>query len=268
MKIIGQKKNLELIKKWRMNKDFPRFIIIAGDAGSGRFTLAKSIIKSAGLEGIVHECGIDAVRTAIEESYNIATPTLHIFKDADGMSVNAKNALLKVVEEPPKNAYFCMTVRNIDGMLGTIKSRATVIKMEAYTRNELESVTDDQIKLEYFKNIGQMKIDRKDLDRAIRCSSEIIESLATLNRSKLFKSATLLKAKKTDTDKIDCDLFMNVFEKNIEENIVRGFCHVSYQDLSIIAKYKRYLNMNTINKKACIESMLLSILEEREVWDH
>ena len=261
MKIIGQKKNLELIKKWRMNKDFPRFIIIAGDVGSGRFTLAKIIMKSAGLEGIVHECGIEAVRTAIEESYNIATPTLHIFKDADSMSVNAKNALLKVVEEPPKNAYFCMTVRNIDGMLGTIKSRATVIKMEAYTRKELESVTDDPLKLEYCTNIGQTKIALADLDKAIRCSFAVIDSIDALSRSKLFRETARLKSKNTDTDKIDCDLFMHVFEKNI----VRGL-HVHYQDLRIIAEYKRYLNINSINKKACIESMLLSILEAREVW--
>ena len=263
MKVIGQKKNLELIKKWRMNKDFPRFIIIAGDTGSGRFTIAKSIMKSAGLDGIVHECGIEAVRTAIEESYSISTPTLHIFKDADGMSVNSKNALLKVVEEPPKNAYFCMTVRNIDGMLGTIKSRATIIKMEAYTRQELESVTDDPLKLEYCKNIGQMKIDRKDLDKAIGCANEVIESLATLSRSKLFKATTFLKAKNTDTDKIDCDLFMRVFEKNLARGV-----YVPYQDLRIIAEYKRYLRMNTINKKACIESMFLSILEAREAGDH
>ena len=263
MKIIGQKKNLELIKKWRMNKDFPRFIIIAGDTGSGRFTLVKSIMKSAGLEGIVHECGVEAVRTAIEESYSISTPTLHIFKDVDGMSVNAKNALLKVVEEPPKNAYFCMTVRNIDGMLGTIKSRATIIKMEAYTRQELESVTDDPLKLEYCTNIGQMKIALADLDRAIRCSFEVIDSIDALHRSKLFRATSRLKAKNTDTDKIDCDLFMRVFEKNI----VRGL-HIQYQDLRIIAEYKRYLNMSAINKKACIESMLLSILEAREVWYH
>ena len=39
--MIGQKKNIETIINWRLNKSIPRFIIIEGEEGSGRLMLSK-----------------------------------------------------------------------------------------------------------------------------------------------------------------------------------------------------------------------------------
>lgn len=46
-------------------------------------------------------------------------------KYAENMNINAQNALLKVLEEPPRYAIIILTAKNIDSLLPTIKSRCT-----------------------------------------------------------------------------------------------------------------------------------------------
>ena len=164
--MIGQKNNINTLMQWRCNKSVPRFIIISGARGSGRLTLAKIIMKMINAKGIIMGNSIDDVRETIENAYAITEPTCYIFRNADDMKNEAKNALLKVVEEPSNRAYFIMTVQNIDNMLGTIRSRGTVIKMEPYTREELLSVTNDEVLLKYCSNIGQLQIDKAEIQKA------------------------------------------------------------------------------------------------------
>lgn len=190
--MIGQNKNKELLMQWRMNRSVPRFIIIEGDEGSGRLTLAKVIIKMINAKGIIMGNSITEVRETIENAYTITEPTCYIFRNADDMKNEAKNALLKVVEEPPNNAYFIMTVQNIDNMLGTIKSRGTVIKMEPYTREELLSATNDEVLLNYCSNIGQTMEDVENIKNAEYLVNEVFQAFRDKSGTQLLKACTNL----------------------------------------------------------------------------
>ncbi len=258
--MIGQKNNINTLIQWRCNKSVPRFIIIAGDEGSGRLTLAKIIIKMINAKGVIMGNSISDVRDTIEQAYYITQPTCYIFRDADDMKNEAKNALLKVVEEPPNNAYFIMTVQNIDNMLGTIKSRGTVIKMEPYTMQELKSVCDDELKLEYCTNIGELQVAHEEVQRTEDCVDDVLKALREKSGTKLLKACTQLKGKQTETDKIDCLLFFKVFQKRLYRLYPTLDLHIN--DLSCVFQCKQELNRNTINKKSSIESMLIKILEE------
>ena len=213
--MIGQKNNIKTLMQWRCNRSTPRFIIISGDEGSGRLTLAKVIIKMIDAKGIIMGNSIAEVRETIENAYTITEPTFYIFRNSDDMSVSAKNALLKVVEEPPNNAYFIMTVQNIDNMLGTIKSRGTVIKMEPYTREELLSATNDEILLNYCSNIGQTIEAVENIKNAEYLVDEVFQAFRDKSGTKLLKACTNLRGKQTETDKCDRTLFMRVLRKNI-----------------------------------------------------
>lgn len=48
-------------------------------------------------------------------------------KYAENMNINAQNALLKILEEPPKYSIILLSAKNIDSLLPTIKSRCTKI---------------------------------------------------------------------------------------------------------------------------------------------
>ena len=258
--MIGQKNNINTLIQWRCNKSVPRFIIISGDEGSGRLTLAKVIIKTINGKGIIMGNSIAEVRETIENAYTITQSTCYIFRDADDMKNEAKNALLKVVEEPPNNAYFIMTVHNIDNMLGTIRSRGTVIKMEPYTLQELSSVSDDELKLEYCTNIGELQVAHDEVQRVEDCVDDVLKALKEKSGTKLLKACTQLKAKQTETDKIDCLLFFKVFQKRLYR-MFENF-ELSFECIQPLFICKQELSRNTINKKSSIEGMLIKILEE------
>ena len=258
--MIGQKNNIKTLIKWRCNKSVPRFIIIAGDEGSGRLTFAKAILKTINAKGIIMGNSISDVRDTIEQAYYITQPTCYIFRNADDMKNEAKNALLKVVEEPPNNAYFIMTVHNIDNMLGTIRSRGTVIKMEPYTMSELHFVSEDELKLEYCTNIGELQITHEEVQRTEDCVDDVLKALHEKSGTKLLKACTQLKAKQTETDKIDCLLFFKVFQKRLYR-MFENF-ELSFECIQPLFICKQELSRNTINKKSSIEGMLIRMLEE------
>lgn len=258
--MIGQKNNIQTLVRWRCNKSVPRFIIISGNEGSGRLTLAKVIIKMINAKGIIMGNSIADVREAIENAYTITESTCYIFRNADDMKNEAKNALLKVVEEPPNNAYFIMTVQNIDNMLGTIKSRGTVIKMEPYTQQELKSVCDDELKLKYCINIGELQVAHEDIQRTEDCVDDVLKALREKSGVRLLKACTQLKGKQTESDKIDCLLFFKVFQKQFYK--IYDCSNLSLTALRDIFVCKQELMRNTINKKSSIESMLIKMLEE------
>ena len=259
--MIGQNKNKELLMQWRLNRSVPRFIIIEGDEGSGRLELAKVIMKIINATGIIAGNGIADVREIIENAYTVTDTTCYIFRNADDMKNEAKNALLKVVEEPPNNAYFIMTVHNIDNMLGTIKSRGTVIRMEPYSKLELESYCHDDLLLNYCNNIGQLQIDRKDVEVAEKCVNDVLKALREKSGTRLLKSCTQLKCKKTETNKIDCLLFMRIFEKTLYHNMCNDYIFTESAAQSI-SECKNELCRTTINNKSSIETMLVKLLED------
>lgn len=256
--MIGQKNNINTLIQWRCNKSIPRFIIISGALGSGRLTLAKVIIKMINAKGIIMGNSIAEVRETIENAYTITEPTCYIFRNADDMKNEAKNALLKVVEEPPNKAYFIMTVQNIDNMLGTIRSRGTVIKMEPYSQAELKSVCEDDFILQYATNIADTKRERVELERTENCVLDVIDGMKAKSGTKVLKATTNLRSKVTETDKVDCLLFMLMFKAELLHHPEL----YNQNSLKHLVKCTQELQRMSVNKKASIECMLVSLLEE------
>jgi len=135
--------------------------IIEGVRGSGRYTLVKSILadlcedeRCAGLVlnntcadvvSVEPEEGkktiqINAVRQIRESAYikpNDLEFKAYIIRPADVMTTQAQNALLKLLEEPPKNVYFFLICENSALLLPTVRSRAPVIRMQSFSNEEL-----------------------------------------------------------------------------------------------------------------------------------
>lgn len=60
--------------------------------------------------------------------------------DLDYLGTESQNALLKSLEEPPAHVVFILLSSNRDQVLDTVISRATEIKIEPYTREEIVSI--------------------------------------------------------------------------------------------------------------------------------
>lgn len=90
------------------------------------------------------EFSVKIVRDLIKPSVYIkpgeADGKVCIIKDAETMNLSAQNALLKILEEPPKNVKFILCCDNAGSMLETIRSRATVYSLASAADDSDEDI--------------------------------------------------------------------------------------------------------------------------------
>ena len=82
---------------------------------------------------------VDQIRQLIDRFYqasHISGCRVAIISPADRMNVNASNALLKLLEEPPENAYFLLVTTDPSALPATIRSRCVVEKLSEPSEKE------------------------------------------------------------------------------------------------------------------------------------
>ncbi len=143
---------------------FPHALLLEGESGSGRRTLAQIIARAAVCSGAGERpCGVceacrktahpditlygsagesltvDMVREMRREAVvlpNEAAYRVMILCDAQTMTLQAQNALLKILEEPPKHLLFILICENRTQLLETIRSRCTCVSLGAVAYEE------------------------------------------------------------------------------------------------------------------------------------
>jgi len=68
-----------------------------------------------------------------------------IINDADTMNRNAQNSILKILEEPPKNALLILVCNRLGAMIPTIRSRCRVLNFEPLSSDNFNQL----LKMEY-----------------------------------------------------------------------------------------------------------------------
>ena len=271
--MIGQKNNLEFLHTCVNNNCFPRFIIITGQKGSGKKTLASYIAKKC-LSGFEIHPGnsVDAVRTAIDNSYKCAGTTVYIFEDADKMSTQAKNAMLKITEEPPRQAYFIMTVESINNTLATLKSRGVEIQMESYNAAQLSTLIEapnenDMLALKIAANPGQLQQLRAlNTQEFYAFCEKVLDNIRTVTGVNAFKIGNSFKFK-DDDEGYDPVLFFECIKTicwdrclNIDDNpdgrkLVSTILHTN--------EFQRDFSLTGVKKDSTFD---MWILKMRDIW--
>lgn len=87
------------------------------------------IIYVSGTEKV----GVDDIRKIEDEAYlapNEADGKVFILENADEYNIRSQNALLKIIEEPPKKVRFILTASGVSAILPTVRSRVMTIQGE------------------------------------------------------------------------------------------------------------------------------------------
>lgn len=166
--LAGNEKIRSSVENSIRENRIPHAIIIEGDKGTGRHTLADFISKAAVCDQSVKPCGVcknchmsdinshpDITVTAPEEGKkNIAVSQIRNLRNetfvkphqaknrvfiidfADTMNEQSQNALLKVLEEPPGNIIFILIAESKSALLDTIISRCVVLTLNVPSMTE------------------------------------------------------------------------------------------------------------------------------------
>lgn len=100
--------------------------------------------------------GVDTVRFLREDVHvvpNDSDHKIYIIEDADKMTVQAQNALLLTLEEPPRYVHFFLLCQNAGLLLETIRSRAPTFRTEPIDREEI-----DRYLCAHSREAAQMKL--------------------------------------------------------------------------------------------------------------
>lgn len=109
---------------------------------------AHADIYYAQPEGKSGGYSIKQLRKIIDDAYikpNEADAKVYILADAENrLSAVQQNALLKLIEEPPKNVVFIFTCENSRNFLITIRSRCTILRL--FSEHSFDEDTFDSAK--------------------------------------------------------------------------------------------------------------------------
>ena len=271
--MIGQTELLSRIAGQISRNKFPRFSILIGEKGSGKKELAYAIAKPLNLTITFVDTKVDTIREVIDNAYKIDLPILYVIADCDSMSSAAANALLKVTEEPPKNAYFILTCENADNLLQTIKSRGVTYMLEPYsyedkcdyldTQKNRPSEKDVEFILEVASNIGEVQtMLNTDISAFRDYANLVIDNIAEVSGSNAFKIGEKI-ALKDEEDKYNLKLFWKAFNAICVDRMTTSDDPLRYaRAIAITGDYSQQLNIRGINKQMLFDNWLLSIREE------
>jgi DNA polymerase III subunit delta' len=143
----------------RLTKSPPQVVLLAGPAGSGKHTLAHRFIETVlelpkgGLNSYPYHMGVAAADASIgigsvrelERFLALKVPRQShynrsiLIEDAQLLSTEAQNALLKTLEEPPDGTLIILAANRSKSLLPTVRSRAQSISVRRPDRTSTEA---------------------------------------------------------------------------------------------------------------------------------
>lgn len=171
--VCGQKHVVIPIQNAIKNKSLSQALLFHGPSGTGKTTLARIIAKSLNCDKAIDgepccECnnckridadnsndliefdaasngGVNEIREiqAMVAAASLAThKRVFIIDEAHMLTAQASNALLKTLEEPPKNVTFILATTELNKLLITIRTRCQKYALSSLTTDEVTHCLD------------------------------------------------------------------------------------------------------------------------------
>lgn len=158
----------DTLKKLVSAKETPHAFLFSGPKGLGKTSAARILAKALNCENLkdgepCNSCdtcrtitegtnidvieidaashrGIDDIRTlreAVKLAPAVSKKKIYIVDEAHMLTVEASNALLKTLEEPPSHVVFILATTNPEKLIDTVRSRATAVNFKKPTKIEM-----------------------------------------------------------------------------------------------------------------------------------
>lgn len=255
--MVGQTKLLNKLDSFTLD-NFPKSVLLLGEKGCGKHTYLKLIKEKLNID-----C-LDITDTVsfeyILEIYSRTVPSIY-YVDIDKFVEKKQNVILKLLEEPPVNAYIIILCSDKSLVLETIMNRCIVFEFEKYSVSELsqfvESGSDSELICEVLKTPGQIlnsNIDNlKDLNKL--CET-IITKLDKASYCNTLSIADKINYK-DEYDKFDINAFFNMMNYVILESYKKKSSNLLIEYLKKTIDFKRrFAQDNRLDKQKLFESYL------------
>lgn len=284
--IIGQDQLKEYFVKALQKKQFSHAYILTGETGMGRKTLAEAFAMSLLCESDqpepcekCHSCiqfmtgnhpdmvyvkhskpnsiGVDDVREQVINDVGIRPYNngykVYLIDEAEKLTVQAQNALLKTIEEPPSYAVILLITNNADAFLPTILSRCVVLKLKPLYDQVIEEYLTKNLMVDQKQAKIYTAFARGNLGRAISLASSdsfmnmeetITRFLKALPEMSIVEMLEKLKMMRDDNMNMDdCLDFMSLWYRDV-------LLFKATQDMNLIIFKDEYRYIKEISDKS------------------
>lgn len=182
--IIGQNQLVEHLQNAITTKKISHAYIINGERSSGKEFIANVFAQALQCEkggaepcGECHACkqaesgnnpdiikvlhekpntiGVEDIRNRINNDIGIKPYSnpykIYIMNEGEKMTVQAQNALLKTIEEPPAYAIILILTTNLEALLPTVLSRCVVLNMKPVADNLVKKYLMETLRIPEYK---------------------------------------------------------------------------------------------------------------------
>ena len=267
--MIGQRNLTSRLGALIRLKKLPRFIILVGEVGSGRRTVAKWLADEMSADFIEVDKSAEAVREVVEKCYKANGATVYFIADGDTLSNPAKSALLKVTEEPPKNAYFVMSTTDAENVLPTLVSRAFVYNMDSYSIADIaEFLNDPKADLRAYANCctngREVNLVKQWGKEFFDFVTLVIDNIADVSGSNALKMENRIAfTDDTDSSLFDVKIFLQAFRaecmRRIMNNNDRALRDKYIAWIQITSRKLSEIQIKSINKQNVFDMWVFDI---------
>ena len=291
-KIIGNKSCKDILEKAILNNSVSHSYMFVGPQGIGKKLIATDFAKAILCLGENKYCNscksciefngdnhpdfkiikpdgnsikieqIRELQERIVEKPIISNHKVYIIDNADTMTVEAQNCLLKTLEEPPEFAIIILIGSNENSFLVTIKSRCMILKFQRIVDGELKKYLEQnegfsditKSMLELFQGSIGKAINLKDKVDEYKVLEEFINEINKKDIIDLIKKIDILYNSKDNV--IEMLEYMNVLLLKKQEEDYRYL-----NCIEIIEDTKNRIRRNS-NYDMSIDNMIFNMWEE------
>ena len=267
--MIGQRNLQSRLGSLVRLKKLPRFIILVGEVGSGRRTITKWVASELGAKFVEVDRGVDAVRAMVAESYKAGEAVLYYIPDGDLLSGASRSALLKVTEEPPRNAYFVLSTTDRERVLPTLTSRANVYSMDSYSIGDLaefwnDPTADIQLYANCCNNGREVSLVKQWGQDFFDFVTLVVDNVADVSGSNALKMENRF-AFTDEAEGFDVKIFLQAFRaecmRRIMKNEGREVRDKYVAWIQITSDKLQEIQIKSINKQAVFDMWIFEIRE-------
>lgn len=250
--VVGHNNIIEYIENAVTSGNISHAYILNGEKGSGKKLLAKLFAMSLQCENreedgdacgecsackkaksnnhpdiirVTHEkpttISVDEIREQVNNDVvikpYIGPYKIYLIPDADMMSVQAQNALLKTIEEPPAYAVIILLTHNAEILLPTIRSRCVMLKLRNIRDKLVKKYLMEKMELTDYKADLCVAFAQGSIGRAVAlASSEFFndikeEAVHMLRNIDDMQTEDMIEAvKKCATFKLDINDYLDI----------------------------------------------------------
>lgn len=321
--VYGQKYISEILKNQIKYRRFTHAYLFSGTRGTGKTTCARIFAKAINCLNNTdgnpcYECSmcnqkntsilnvieldaasnnsVDQIKSLIDElrySNFVGSYKIYILDEVHMLSMSAFNALLKTLEEPPKNVIFILSTTEIKKIPQTVVSRCQKFefknieiqdifnRLKYIANSEKINIDDESLELISYMGNGSMRDSISILERVlfytenigignvreilgITPSEFIFELLKFIFEKDLYKGLKLIN--EIFEDGLDVRGFINSFRNILRDLIFLKFDKVNY-DLLVEKNNKNIDKMKLLCEKVNLDELTFIIDKINDIND-